>query len=122
MADRVLLLSWGEVVRGREQHGLEVFNEAVAYYGSLEQEGRVEHFDLVLMHPNGFVDGFVLLHGTHAQIDAVREDERFQRLSADAGLVVDNLRQLEGWTGEGIAEAMGLYQQAIAAVPQMTAA
>jgi hypothetical protein len=25
MADRVLVINWGQTVRGREQHGLEVF-------------------------------------------------------------------------------------------------
>ena len=29
MADRVLVISWGEVVHGREERGLEVFNDAL---------------------------------------------------------------------------------------------
>jgi hypothetical protein len=118
MADRVLFLPWGQVVRGREQYSLQVFNEAIGFYGSLQQDGRIERFELVLLNPNGFVDGFALLFGTHAQLDAVQEDDRFQQLTAEAGLVVDDVRQIAGSTGEGIAEAIATYQQAIAGLPE----
>jgi hypothetical protein len=118
MADRTLFVSWGAVARGREQRALELFNEVVGYYGGLEQDGRIERFDVVLMEPNGFTDGFIVVHGTHAQLDAVHEDDRFRRLNAEASLVVDELRLIDGRSGTGIAETMALYQEAIAAISQ----
>ena len=42
MADDALFFGWGEVVRGRETKAVEVFNEAVAYYGQLQQAGKIE--------------------------------------------------------------------------------
>ena len=39
MADAGLFIGWGAPVRGREAKGLEVFTEALAYYGRL-QAGR----------------------------------------------------------------------------------
>ena len=53
MADRVLFISWRMVVRGREERALEVFNEALGLYGRMQQEGRIERFDVVLLEPNG---------------------------------------------------------------------
>lgn len=118
MADRILCLTWGEVARGREARSLEVFNDALGYYSALKEQGRIDHFDVVLLSPNGALDGLMLLHGTHAQIDAIREDERFQRLTLDAGLVVDELRVIEGYVNEGVGEPMSRFQEAVGQLPQ----
>ncbi len=50
MADRILFISWGAPVAGREERGLEVFNDAVGLYGRMQQEGRIESFDVVLLN------------------------------------------------------------------------
>ena len=118
MADRVLCISWGETVRGREERGLEVFNEAVGFYGRCQQEGRIERFEVVLMPATGEPQGYMELHGTADQLATLREDEEFQRILADASLIVDHLRLADGYTGEGIARQMAIYQQAISKVPQ----
>ena len=34
MADRILFISWAEPVRGREERGLEVFNDALGFSGA----------------------------------------------------------------------------------------
>jgi hypothetical protein len=119
MADRVLVISWGQTVRGREQHGLEVFEAAVGYYAGLQQSGRIEGFDVMLMTPNTLMDGCMVLRGSHAQLDAVAEDEQFRRLMVDASLIVDDLRMTTGYTAEGIEQTMPLYAEAIGRVPQM---
>lgn len=119
MADRVLVISWGQPVRGREQHGLEVFEASVAYYAELQQAGRIEGFDVMLLEPNGLMDGCMVLHGTHAQLDAIAEDERFRRLLIDASLIVDDLRTASGYANEGVQQTMPLYAEAIGHVPQM---
>ncbi|MBB4661226.1 hypothetical protein [Conexibacter arvalis] len=118
MADRTLCLTWGQVARGREARSLEVFNDAVGYYATLQDEGRIERFDVVLLGPGGGIDGMMLLHGSHDQLDAVKEDERFQRITIDAQLVVDELRVLDGWVNEGVARPMALFLEAASHVPQ----
>lgn len=40
MADTGLFTGWGAPVRGREEKGLEVFNEAVGYYGRSARRRR----------------------------------------------------------------------------------
>lgn len=120
MADRVLFIGWGAPVRGLEERGLEVFNEALGLIGRMQQDGRIESFDVALLDPNGELNGFVLARGSREQIDALRADEEFLRNSADAGMIVDDLRHIEGYTNEGVARIMGIYQEAIAKVPQRT--
>jgi hypothetical protein len=118
MADRVLFIGWGTPVRGSEERGLEVFNEVMGLYGRMQQDGRIEGFDVALLDPNTDLGGYIAVRGTAAQIAAVREDNEFRRTMIDASLAVDDLRVCEGFTNEGIAQEMALYQEAITKVPQ----
>ena|SRR5271167_3947815 len=120
MADRVLFIGWSTPVRGREERGLEVFNEAIGICGRMQQEGRIEKFDIVLLAPSAELNGYIELHGSAEQLSAVREDDDFRRNTADASLVVDGLRHIEGFTNEGVAREMALYQDSVARVPQTT--
>jgi hypothetical protein len=120
MADRVLFIGWSSPARGREERGLEVFNEAIGLHGRMQQDGRIETFDVVLLGPSAELNGYIELHGSAEQLNAVREDEEFQRNIADASLVVDGLRVIDGYTNDGIARQMALYQDSIARVPQTT--
>ena len=119
MADRVLIISWGQPVRGREQHGLEVLGQSTAFYGELQEAGRIESFDVILLAPNGLMEGCMILRGSHAQLDDVTEDMRFRRIIVDAGLIVDDLQMTEGYTAQGIEEALPLYADAVGHMPQM---
>jgi hypothetical protein len=120
MADRVLFISWSSPVRGREERGLEVFNDGIGICGRMQQEGRIEKFDVVLLGPNGDLGGYLELHGSAEQLAAVRNDEEFQRNTVDASLVVDGLRHIEGFTNDEVARRMTLYQDSVARVPQST--
>jgi hypothetical protein len=120
MADRMIHISWGATVAGREERGLEVFNEAMGLYGRMQQDGRIESFDVALLVPNGGpVEGYIALHGSAEQLAAVREDQEFQRNMVDASLIVHDLCVCDGYTNEGVATQMGIYQEAIGRVPQM---
>jgi len=118
MADRVLFISWGTPVRGSESRGLEVFNAALGLYGRLQQDGRIEGFDVALLEPNSGPNGYIQIYGSTEQLADVRADEEFQRTMIDAALVVDDLSMIEGYCNEGVARQMTLYQEAIAGVPQ----
>ena len=118
MADRALCISWGANVAGREERGLEVFNEAVGMYGKMQQDGRIESFDIVLLNPNGDTAGYMLIHGSNEQIAALDQDEEFMRNTVDASLIVENFRHDTGYTNEGVARQMAIYQEAIGKVPQ----
>lgn len=119
MADRAMVITWGEVVRGREERAAENFNDAVGLYGRMQQDGRIERFDVTLLLPNAGIHGFMQLQGSAEQIAAVREDAEFRRLLIEAGLIVDRLTLTEGYVNEGIASQMAQWQQAVAKVPQM---
>jgi hypothetical protein len=115
MADAGLFIGWGEVVRGKEDRALEVFNETIEFYGQLQSDGRVEDFEVALLDPHGGeLLGFVMLRGSEDQIDAVRRDQDFQRLMTKGSLVVDDLGIINASIGEGLARAMAIYQEELA--------
>ncbi len=118
MADRVLFISWGTPVPGREERGLEVFNDAGGICGRMQQEGRIEKFDVVLFQPNGDLNGYIEIHGSAEQIAAVHEDEEFQRNTVDASLIVNKLRHIDGATNDEVARQITMYQESVARVPQ----
>src|SRR3954454_2481557 len=118
MADRLLLISWKRPVPGREERGLEVFNEAVGLYGRKQQEGKIEGFDVSLLIPNGVLDGYIAIRGSTDQLAVLQEDEEYQRNMVDASLIVEDFQIAAGYTNEGIARQMEIYQEAIGKVPQ----
>ncbi len=117
MADAGLFIGWGQVVRGREERALEVFNETVELYGQLQSDGRIESFEVCLLDPHGGeLAGFALLRGSEDQMDAVHRDEEFQRVMTRASLVVDDLGLIPAALGEGLGRTMSIYQEQIAVV------
>jgi hypothetical protein len=115
MADSGLFIGWGEVVRGREEKAIQVFNETVQYYSRLQQDGRIESFDVCLLEPHGGdLAGFILLRGSDEQLDAVHHDEEFQRQLTRANLIVEGLGIVPAAFGEEIGRQMSLYQAEVA--------
>jgi hypothetical protein len=113
MADRVLFISWGAAVAGREERSLEVFNEAIGLYGRMQQEGRIESFDVALLTPSTSISGYIVLQGSAGQLGEVREDEEFRRTLHDAALVVEGLAIADGYTNAAIAGQMEMYRASI---------
>jgi hypothetical protein len=119
MAGEGLFLGWGQVVRGREQLALEVFQESVAYYSKLQEDGKIERFDAFLLGPHsGDLAGFFIMHGEQAALDAVRSSPEFLRIVARAGGVVDNLGVVPSYTGEALAGVMGIFGEVSQQLPQ----
>lgn len=114
MADAGLFIGWGPPVRGREAKSLEVFNESVQYWGQLEQDGKIESFEVALLYPHGGdLGGFALLRGTQEGLDEVRRSDEFQRSTARAGLIIEGLGVVSCALGESLGTQLSLYQEQI---------
>jgi hypothetical protein len=114
MADAGLFIGWGAPVRGREAKGLEVFSEALAFYGRLQQEGTIESFDTAILEPHGGdLDGFFILRGSQERLAQLRVAEEFVRLTTRAGLVVEGVGVVGASMGDGLQDSIATYQQAI---------
>lgn len=117
MAEAGLFVGWGQVVRGRERQALDLFNESMEYWGGLQGNGRIESFDVALLSPHGGeLQGFVLMRGSAEQIDALRRDEDFLRITQRVDQIVDQLGIVDAFVDEGLGRAMGIYQDVIGEV------
>jgi hypothetical protein len=115
MAEAGLFIGWGEPITGREAKGLEVFAEALAYYGKAEQDGRIESQEVVFLGPHGGdLAGFILVRGSEAQIADLRAEDEFERVITRATLVVSNVGVVDASVGNGVQDAVAVYQTAVA--------
>ena len=118
MAEAGLFIGWSAPVRGREEKAIQVFGEAMAYWASLEEDGKVEGSQAAILRPHGGdLGGFFLVRGTRDQIAAVQQEEEFNRINARAALVVEGFGVVPAFLDEGIAPQMQLFQEM---VPQLT--
>jgi hypothetical protein len=121
MAGEAIFLGWGQVVRGREQLALQVFQDTAEYWAKLQQDGKIESFRPFLLRPHGGdLAGFWLIHGERSALDEIQSSEEFVRLIARAGAIVDNLGVTSAVTDEALGSQMGTYAEVAQSLPQAT--
>jgi hypothetical protein len=114
MAEAGLFIGWGSPITGREAKGLEVFAEALAYYGKAEQDRRIESQETVLLSPHGGeLAGFILVRGSEEQIAALRAEDDFERIITRATLMVQDVGVVDAALGDGLQAAITVYQTAV---------
>ena len=112
MADFGLFIGWKDPARGRERQAVQVFNEAVALYSSLQERGEIESWDAVFLEPHGGdLNGFFLLHGERNKLSAVRWSDEFLALNMRASITVDGFGVVGAELAGRIPEQMGLYER-----------
>ena len=115
MAEAALCTHWGTPIPGREKQALNVFNETVQWWAGLQQEGKIERFDVTVLAPSGGeVAGFLVARGTAEQIDSLRRSKEYQQQLARAQLIASHLTVADAYVDEGLAQIMGQYQEVIA--------
>jgi hypothetical protein len=116
MADAGLFIGWGEVVRGREAEATDLFNETLAYYGRLQEEGEIESFEPVFLEPHGGdLNGFILIRGDAERLASLRVSEEFTRFSLRATLIVDGFGVVGADMAERLQRQMEYYSEQVAA-------
>jgi hypothetical protein len=116
MADAGLFVGFGDPVRGRESQAIEVFNETLAYYGRLQEEGEIESFEPVFLEPHGGdLNGFVLIRGNAEKLASLRVSEEFTQLSLRAGLIVNGFGVVGADLAERLQRQMEFYTEQIGA-------
>lgn len=114
MAEAGFWIAWGLPTQGRERRALDLLNETRGYLERLEVDQLIERSDIVILKPQSTeLGGFILIQGTQAQIEALRHDDDFQVWVNRVQLIADRVGIVDCWAGEGITEAIDLYDQAL---------
>lgn len=114
MAEAALCSVWGSAIPGREKQALNVFNDMVQWWTGVQQEGKIERFDVTVLAPSGGdVSGFLVVRGTADQLDSLRRSKEYQQQIARAMLVASHVNVSDAYVDEGLAQIMGQYQEVI---------
>ncbi|GAB7068158.1 hypothetical protein H7J06_18140 [Mycobacterium hodleri] len=115
MSEAGVWVAWGIPARGREGQALALLKSSLTgYLEQLSTEGRIERYDAAVLKPQSTeLGGFILIQGTHDQIDALRTDQGFQTWVTQIQLVADKVGIVDAWVGGGLAEAFALYEKAL---------
>lgn len=111
MADTALFVGWGAVKGGKEKTALGVFSEAVDFYTSCEQSGRLASFEAFILEVHGGdIAGFFLLRGDADKLHQLRYSDDFLRIINRANVVVHDLGVVTAFTGARMQQLMGNFQ------------
>jgi hypothetical protein len=93
MSDAAIHMTWGVPVVGRENQGLVVFQEAIAFWGKHKEAGNVESFRVGLARAGhlGALSGYMLIEGATGKLDTITNSEEYKRLIVKAAHIVENI-------------------------------
>lgn len=110
MANSAIFVGWNRSVAGREQQAMDLFMKAMEYYGNLQNNGKIESFEpVVLSNHGGDLNGFVLIRGDAAKLDEVRREDTFRNFSIEANFCLENFGVIDGYIGDGVTEVFSQW-------------
>jgi hypothetical protein len=114
MANDVVFLGWNRPIAGREHEAAEVFGQSMAFYEAQKRAGHIDSYESFLLDPHGGeLNGFVLLRGTRAKLDALVASDEFQAILVKAVAYIDDIGVVPGRTGEAVLARIGQFMAAL---------
>jgi len=110
MANAVIFLGWNRPTVGREQQAMDVFQKSIKFYGKLQNEGRIESFEPVILSAHGGdMNGFFLLRGDAEKLSEIKRDETFLNIVIEAEYCVDGFGHIDGYIGDGLNDVISRW-------------
>ena len=114
MSSNVLFFAWNRSIPGRERLSAEHFSQFAQYLAGLQQKGAIQSFDTVFLDPHGGdMNGFFLIRGESAKLDALLSSPEWVTHMTRALLHLEGSGAVRGVTGELIAARMDLWSKTI---------
>ena len=114
MGSNVIFFAWNRSIPGRERISAAHFRDFVEYAGRLKQSGTIQSYDIVFLDTHGGdMNGFFLLRGEPAKLDALQGGIEWVTHMTRAALHLQGAGNVRGVTGEGVMERMELWTNTI---------
>jgi hypothetical protein len=114
MSSNVILFGWNRSIPGREPLSAAHFSEFVQYLGGLQQTGAIHSFEVVFLDPHGGdLNGFFLIRGDSAQLDALAGSETWTGHTLRADLHMQGATVVRGATADEVSQRMAKWVQSI---------
>jgi hypothetical protein len=113
MANAAVMIKWGNPFVGREAKSLEVFMQAVEYFGGLVSSKKIEAHRTYIAQSGDFsaLGGFMLLEGEVDQLRKVLDSEEYRTLNLKARHLVDRIDEVHCLAGNEIGNEVARIQK-----------
>jgi hypothetical protein len=110
----VILFGWNHAIPGREPMAAELFAHTVSFFDKQKSAGKLESWQPVfLTRHGGDLNGFFLLQGTHANLDALISSDEFIDITMRADQYLTGVGVIQGYTGNVVQDLMGRWTKTI---------
>jgi hypothetical protein len=117
MSKGSLFVAWGALIPGREEAAGQVLGGAVQYLQQLQQAGRIDSFEVVVLEPHGGkISGFVLLTGDKDAVAQLRVSDEFLQISVQIQMVHSDVSVIGAYTGAEAQSFFAIWDQQSAAL------
>ncbi len=114
MSSNALFFAWNRSIPGRERLSADHFSQMVQYLIGQQQNGSIQSFETVLLDSHGGdMNGFFLIRGESAKLDALVSSTEWVTHMTRALLHLEGSGAVRGVTGESIATRMELWSKSI---------
>ncbi len=108
-----ILIGWKRVATGREAVAGELFGQAMGYYEKLQKAGKLTSYEPVLLPANAGLNGVIILRGTQANLDIVRNEDEFLDLTLRGQHCLDDFFVLPAYVGTAVNDIMARWMKQI---------
>lgn len=106
MDSNAIFFGWNRSIAGRERISGQHFSEFVSYLEGLKKQGSIDSYDVMFLTPHGGdMNGFFLIRGGNAKLDAVMGSEEWGVHMTRASLHLSGSGAIRGYTG-GLIEGL----------------
>jgi hypothetical protein len=114
MSSNVIFFGWNRSIPGREGLSAAHFGEFMQYLDKQQQAGVIQSFEAVLLALHGGdLNGFFLIRGENAQLDALIASPEWVAHTLRAGMHLEGAGVVRAATGSLVLERMNLWAKII---------
>ena len=114
MSSSVIVFGWNRSIPGREKVSAGHFEEFTNYLNGVQQKGAIQSFDIVFLDVHGGdLNGFFLIRGASAKLDALVSTTEWITHITRASLHLEGAGVIRGVTGDEVMNRMAIWTGAI---------
>lgn len=113
MQTNTLFMGWTYPKTGRERQAGELFDSVTNYWKGLQQDGRIESFEpVILTQHGGELNGFFLVRGID-DIEEIRNSDEFVKLAMQCGYCLNGFGIVAGYSGDEVTHTMKQWRSIV---------
>jgi len=114
MYEEAIFIGWKRPVPGKESAAIELLGMATSFFQKEKRADNITDVQTVFLSAHaGDLNGFVLVRGEPAKLDALRRDDDFVNIAMKSTIVLEGFCIIPSYVGESLQKYLAAYQRAI---------